>query len=128
MKQPEFDSVFSELRDVLKKHAKVLTVTADRPDYYCLSIDFSPKLGKGFPVAWIKMGKRYVSFHLMPVYMFPKLLASLSKKLRTRMQGKSCFNFTHIDEELFEELSRVTTKGLEMNKEAGFAPNAKQKS
>ncbi len=28
------------------------------------------------------------------------------------MQGKSCFNFTAVDEELFEEIRRVTAKGL----------------
>lgn len=125
MKQPEWEPVFVALRGILKKHAGVLTVTSDAPGYYCLSIDFSPKLGKGFPVAWIKTGKRYVSFHLMPIYMFPKLKDGLSKRLRARMQGKSCFNFTIVDKEMFEELSQVTTKGLEMSKRAGFAPQGK---
>jgi hypothetical protein len=29
------------------------------------------------------------------------------------MQGKSCFNFTHVDEPLFEELGRITETTFE---------------
>jgi hypothetical protein len=29
------------------------------------------------------------------------------------MQGKSCFNFTRVDETLFDELGRLTTASLE---------------
>jgi hypothetical protein len=43
---------------------------------------------------------------LQPVFEEPQL--------RKRMQGKSCFNFTKIDEELFDELSVITAKGREM--------------
>jgi hypothetical protein len=120
MSQRDFDSIFAKLRDILQKHTRVLKVSADESDYYCLVLEHSPKLGKGFPVAWIRIGKRYVSYHFMPVYMFPKLRASLSKKLLTRMQGKSCFNFTAMDENLFEELDQMTTKGLAVSKELGF--------
>jgi hypothetical protein len=56
----------------------------------------------------VRQGKNYVSFHLMGLYTFPEMLKSVSPALRRRMQGKSCFNFTHIDEELFAELERLT--------------------
>ena len=118
----EFKSIFARLRGILQKHSAALTVTANAPDYYCLQIAFSPKLKKPFPVAWVKIGKAYVSYHLMPVYIFPKLLDSRSDKLRARMQGKSCFNFKVADEALFEELEQVTTKGFAMGREAGFGP------
>jgi hypothetical protein len=110
------------LRGILEKHSKALTVSADAPGYYCLGVQFSAKLGKGYPVAWVKTGKRYVSYHYMPVYMFPKLRNGLSKRLRSRMQGKSCFNFTAIDESLFEELEQLTAKGLVVSRDAGFGP------
>src|ERR1041385_8639603 len=121
MRQSEFDSIFIELRDILRKHSQRLIVTADSPGYYCLNVEFSPKLGKGYPVAWIKIGKAYVSFHFMPVYMFPKLVDGLSKKLRARMQGKSCFNFKVRDDRIFEELAQLTTQGLKACRDAGFA-------
>jgi hypothetical protein len=118
----EFESVFVRLRGILQKHSAGLTLIADAPDYYCLQIAFSPKLKKPFPVAWVKIGKAYVGYHFMPVYMFPKLLNAMSDKLRARMQGKSCFNFKVVDETLFKELETLTTEGLARCKKAGFGP------
>jgi hypothetical protein len=118
----DFEFIFARLRAILESHSARLKISQDAPDHYCLDIPFSPKLKKAFPVAWVKTGKAYVSYHFMPVYMFPRLRDSMSKKLRARMQGKSCFNFKLVDEELFIELEQVTAKGLAMAREAGFGP------
>lgn len=118
----EFESIFARLRSILEPHSTRLKVSTDAPDHYCLDIPFSPKFKKGFPVAWVKIGKSYVSYHFMPVYMFPKLRDGMSEKLRARMQGKSCFNFKAADETLFKELEQLTTKGLALGRAAGFGP------
>jgi hypothetical protein len=81
---PDFDSVLARLRKILQKHSGPLAVTADAPGHYCLYLPFSPKFKKGFPVAWVKIGKAYVSYHFMPVY-DPRVRDGLSKKLRARM-------------------------------------------
>lgn len=119
----KFESIFIRLREILQKHSAKLKVTADKPDYYCLEVAFSPKLKKAFPVAWVKVGKAYVSYHFMPVYMFPELRVSMSDKLRARMQGKSCFNFKVVDEALFKELKNLTTEGFAICRKAGFGPS-----
>jgi hypothetical protein len=72
----------------------------------------SAKRPEGFYFGAVKIGKRYVSFHLMPVYVHPELLDDLSPELRKRMQGKSCFNFTRPDDALFAELARLTAAGF----------------
>jgi hypothetical protein len=41
--------------------------------------------------AGVRLGKAYVSFYLMPVYVEPKLLDGISPELKKRMQGESCF-------------------------------------
>jgi hypothetical protein len=64
-------------------------------------------------VAGIRVGKSYVSYYLMPVYGIPALLDGLSPGLRRRMQGKACFNFTHIDEALLAELATLTATGID---------------
>ena len=125
MATQEFGEVFSKLRGILQKHSNVLKVSADRPGYYCLSLEFSTKLGNGFPVGWVKIGKNYVSYHFMPVYIFPDLKDGLSLKLKARMQGKSCFNFKSVDDSLFEELDKLTVNGLRMSREKGFAREKK---
>jgi len=118
----DFESIFVRLRSILQKHSAAFTVVADTPDHYCLQISYSPKLKKAFPVAWVKIGKAYVSYHFMPVYMFPRLLDSRTDKLTARMQGKSCFNFKVMDESLFKELEDLTTEGFTRCKETGFGP------
>lgn len=116
-----FPVIFARLRAILEPYATRLTVTADSPSHYCLALDYSPKFKKGFPVAWVQIGKAYVSYHFMPVYMFPQLRATLSKKLLVRMQGKSCFNFKQLDEELFLELAHLTAAGFAASRKSGVA-------
>lgn len=55
----------------------------------------------------------FVSFYLMPVYMYPELLENISPGLRKHMQGKSCFNFTSVEPELFAELEQLARRGVE---------------
>jgi hypothetical protein len=58
------------------------------------------------------VGKAYVSFHLMPLYMSP-LGGSISPALKKRMQGKTCFHFTtEPAQELIAELQQLTETSL----------------
>ncbi|MGC9949231.1 MAG: hypothetical protein ABSF64_22920 [Bryobacteraceae bacterium] len=112
-KPADFDTVFVRLRAILAPYARKLQASHDKPDYYYL--ETKDKLYKGRPVffAAVRKGKGYVSYHLMPVYAYPEMRKSLSPALRKRMQGKACFNFTAVDEELCGELRRLTAAGLE---------------
>jgi hypothetical protein len=114
----DFPTIFSRLRAILQDHASKFVVSADRSDYYCLNVRFSPKFTGPFPIAWVKISKSYVSYHFMPIYFAPKLQQGLSAGLKGRMQGKSCFNFKVVDEQLFAELRRLTVKGFEVSKKA----------
>ena len=60
----------------------------------------------------MKIGKGYVSYHLMPVYACKDLQGEISPELKKRMQGKSCFNFKEPDVKLFKELARLTKIGF----------------
>ena len=62
-------------------------------------------------MAAVEIGKRYVSYHLVCVYLEPGLLAGVSPELIGRMQGTSCFNFTNVDDVLFGELEALTARG-----------------
>jgi hypothetical protein len=62
----------------------------------------------------VSVGKAYVSFHLMPLYMCPVLLKRISPELHKRMHGKTCFNFTSDPgPELVLELEQLTAAALE---------------
>jgi hypothetical protein len=70
----------------------------------------------------VKTGKRYVSFHVMPLYVHLDLLQGISPELRKRMQGKSCFNFTRQDDALFAELETLTAAGFARFQDDGTIP------
>jgi hypothetical protein len=108
----DFEAVDRRLREILLPLRSTLVATKDGPDGLSLEIPGFEGKPYGY-VAGIRRGKRYVSYYLMPVYAFPDLFEFMSPELRRRMQGKSCFNFTKVDEPLFAELERVTTAGLE---------------
>ena len=112
----EFEAVFRRLRRILEPHAGKFVVSVDKPNHYCLGIPCSPKFGKSFPIAWVKISTSYVGFHFMPIYFAPTLQKNLSAGLKARMQGKSCFNFKAVDDELFEELKRLTAAGFQLSK------------
>ena len=120
--KPDFAAVFGRLRTILRKHAHGLTVSEDTSKCFCLQCGAHPVHKMPMPVAWAKVVRGYVSYHLMPVYACPNLVANLSEGLKARMQGKSCFNFRTVDEALFRELDELTGHGLKAFREAGYLP------
>ena len=109
----DFGPVFDRLKGVLEPYAPRMYVSADDPIWY--GLDLAPEAERN-PTTWfgaVRRGKRYVSIYLMPVYVDPGLLDGASPELRRRMQGKSCFNFTKVDEPLIGELETLTRTGYE---------------
>ena len=113
----DLQPVFERLRRILKAHSKQLTVESDTEANYSVNAGYSATYKRVLYVGGVQVRKNYVSYHLMPVYIFPELLQDISPALRKRMQGKSCFNFTQIDEALFAELDELTQRGLARAKE-----------
>ena len=107
----EFGEVDRRLRQILEPLRARLVASKDGPEGLVLEIPGLEGKPWGY-VAGVRPGKRYVSFYLMSVYAFPDLVESMSPELRRRMQGKSCFNFTTLDEPLFVELEGVAAKGI----------------
>ena len=117
MAADDFASTFAALKNVFAKHAKKLVVKADKPNEYTL-VTKSPSpfpQHKGQPMWFgqVRLGKTYVSFHLMPLYMNGALTDTIPAPLKKRMQGKTCFNFKNVPEaEALAELARLTEAGL----------------
>ena len=119
--QTDFPAIFEQLKNILKPYASVLTVKADTADTYYLDGPYSETWKKDLFFGSAQIKKNYVSFYLMPVYMYPELLKDISPELKKHMQGKSCFNFKKVDPALFEELAALTRKGAEKFKEENAA-------
>jgi hypothetical protein len=115
-----FDATFERLKRVLKKYERHLTIISDTPEGYSLNAAYSDKWQKEIFFGGVQIKKTYVSFYLMPLYMYPELLSGLSKKLKARMQGKSCFNFRTADQDQLNELDELTSRGFERFREEGL--------
>jgi len=113
-------AVMSGLRAILEPYEAQLVRTAENDNGY--SLDTRHLLPNKQPLFFgsVQLRKNYVSFYLLPVYVFPDLLNGISSSLRKRMQGKSCFNFRQPDPTLFGELAVLTRAGFERYRSAGY--------
>ena len=106
---PNLATVHERLKAILAPYRDRLRVAKDGPDGMTLELPEYAGQPWGF-VAATRLGKRYVSYYLMAVYGDAGLAASISPELKRRMQGKSCFNFTTVDEPLFAELEALSAR------------------
>ncbi len=112
MPEQDFQTVFERLKAILEPYADRLTVVVDTDKNYYLDTRHVLKNGSPLFFGAVRRGKAYVSFYLMPVYAHPELLKGMSPALKKQMQGKSCFNFKSVDDELFDELEKLTKAGF----------------
>jgi hypothetical protein len=116
----DLNAVFAELRKVMAPYAAKLAPTRDDEQELYVDTRHIQKNKKPLFFGAVQVKTAYVSFHLMPVYMRPELLASVSQELRARMQGKSCFNFSAPEPLLFRELAALAEAGYASYREQGF--------
>ena len=108
---PDLQAVEARLREIFAPYRDRLTVSKEGPGGIYLEMPGYEGNPWGY-VGGTRVGKRYVSYYLMGAY-DGGLQASMSPELQRRMQGKTCFNFTKIDEPLFAELESLTARAIE---------------
>lgn len=116
----DFTKVFAHLREIMLPYARQLDCKIDSEDELYVDTKHLMKNNKPLWFGGVQIKKRYVSYHLMPVYVNPDLLQDISPALKKRMQGKSCFNFASLDEPLFKELAVLTNAGFRDYKRSGY--------
>jgi hypothetical protein len=103
--------VHERLKTILAPYRDRLHVARDGPGGMTLELPEYAGKPWGF-AAGTRLGKRYVSYYLMGVYGDAGLDASVSPELKRRMQGKSCFNFTKVEDDLLRELEDLTAASI----------------
>ena len=110
----QLQPIFERVRALFKVHEKSCVLLGDDPGrYYLAAHKVRAKDGYRTHFGGVEVKKNYVSAHLMPVYMHPEMLEDVSAELRKRMQGKSCFNFKVMDDELLAELGQLIDRGAD---------------
>jgi len=116
----DLETVFLDLRAIMAPYAARLDSKKNDDTELYVDTKHIQKNKKPLLFGAVQVKKAYVSYHLMPVYLKPELLAGMSTALKARMQGKSCFNFTTSDAPLMKELEALTKAGYASYKEQGF--------
>ena len=116
----DFAPIYAALYKVLVPYAAKLDAKKDGEAELYVDTRHIQKSKKPLFFGAVQLKNSYVSFHLMPVYVQPELLASASPELKSRMQGKSCFNFSAVEPTLLKELAALTSAGYASYKEKGF--------
>lgn len=119
-----FDLVFDTLKPVYSQYMRDYPtsfncVVDESDEYYLDTLHIMPNK-KPLYFGSVKVCKNYVSFHVMPIYVFPELREGISPELTRCMQGKSCFNFQKSKPELFNELEALVKSGFELYQNAGY--------
>ncbi len=120
MDQVAFEDIFNRLKELFEPAKRDAVALEDSQTSYMLNTPYTKKYGKEIYLGGVRIQKNYVSFYLMPVYIYPDLLIGVSSQLLKHMQGKSCFNFKAIDETLFSELSALAQDGIEQFRQDGL--------
>ena len=115
-------AVFDRLAAIFAPYRPPLIAKTDEPGNLYRETHPSAVRPSGIYFGAVKIGQRSVSFHLIPVYVHPDLVEGMSPELHKRMQGKSCFTFTRLDEALVTELERLTAAGFARFHEDGVIP------
>lgn len=116
----KFEDIFNTLKEMMLENAPDLVVHQDTEDVLYLHTPHNPFRERNHDFGRVNIKKNYVSFHLMALYTHTEMLEEVSEALKKRMQGKSCFNFKKIDEELFEELRELIRKSYTKYQEVGY--------
>jgi len=117
-----FKKTFAELKTLFDPYVSSLTVATDTPSNYMLEGAYDSALRRAMFFGGVRAGKNYVSFYLMPIYTNPELMGKMSDGLRRRLHGKSCFNFSRPEPELFDELRGLVRAGYDRFKRMGYVP------
>lgn len=81
---PDNAAVFARLRAILEPYAARPESTVDRADELSLTTTYVLPNGSPLWFGGVQVRRRYVSYHLMPVYVNPALLDGVSPGLRRR--------------------------------------------
>jgi hypothetical protein len=115
----EFKAIYERLKVILLPYALEMEVTEDSDSGFSLNTRHVMDNGALLFFGSAQIKKNYVSFHVMPVYVFPDLLEDIGD-LKKRMQGKSCFNFRKLDPGQVEALEKLVRQGYERYQTGGM--------
>jgi len=120
MDEQQSINVFRELKSVMASYSAPMECSEDSSDCYNLFTRHIQDNGKALYFGGIKINKNFVSYHLMPIYVFPELTLSMDPELKKHLKGKSCFNFKTLNASQLKQLKILTERCFNKYKSEGY--------
>lgn len=133
MPPTELNTIFLELKKILKKYNKGLLIgredlpnstAKEKKPLYALygkkEVAIFNKKPQQTYVVGIMHQKNFVGFYSMGLYAFPKKLKIENEKLKKTLKGKSCFQITKLDTEILKAVEAHIKQAIECFKQEGF--------
>ena len=114
------ETVFSDLKAMLEKYSSKLVCTENTSEAFNLNTGHIMKNKRPLYFGGVKLNKSNVSYHLMPIYVFPELHVHIGPKLKPLLKGKSCFNIKQLGDDIIGELNYLTDMCYEKYETEGF--------
>jgi hypothetical protein len=84
-KSKDFQAVYDELKKLMQPYAKGALKAHEKPgEFQVIGQPVPQTKGRDVWFGAVRLGKAYVSYHLMPVYALPELLDGISPELKRR--------------------------------------------
>lgn len=120
MDEQQSRNVFRELKSIMASYSALMDCTENSSDSYNLFTRHIQGNGKALYFGGIKINKNFVSYHLMPIYVFPELTLSMDPELKKHLKGKSCFNFKILKASELMQLKTLTELCFNKYKSEGY--------
>lgn len=118
--KPEFQEIFTELKQILAPYAKRLDVRRNDEKVFeifgnkTVQTNVSEEEVEGVYFASAKIQRSFVGFYFFPIYTHPEHFKHISNTLKGMLKGKTCFHIKKVDQGVFDELKGVIKKGEEL--------------
>lgn len=120
MAKTSLNSVFQDLKKILSKYEKGLSITGDQKTSYNLysakEVFLAGKMRTDNFFAGIKIQGSFVGFYFMPIYTHPELTKIIPEELRKKLKGKSCFHIKTQDNETYRLIDELLKQGYDFYK------------
>jgi len=122
--QEELDTLFSQLRALLKKYEGILKPKKDEIGFYDLwsfkDLEIAGRKRKEVFFASVVTRKNYVGFYYMPIYTDTGLSEVFKPELLSLLKGKSCFHIKLLTPDLENQVKEALEFGYKLYQDRGW--------
>lgn len=109
----DLQQTYSALVELYRPYQDKLDIPVNEAQHIELYTRHIMDNGKALYFGGAKVLSKTVSFHFMPIYVYPELFDNVPAELKKKLKGKSCFHFTELTPEIARQLTELLKLGFD---------------